>query len=513
MLSLSLGRRPWIGCWFAMAIGCVALAAGCNSGSSSNSATGTAGPAPKTITVAIAANLPGFDTETMAAQEQWIVFNHLYATLTKLSERGTAVPGLAESWKVHADAVDFKLRPGLKFSDGTPLTAQDVVASIKRLMEADAFVYAGSVAPISDVTARGDTDVRFELKRPYPSLPTIFAEPQFGIFPSEKIADPKRFFAKPVSAGEYVIKDFARNGSSITLERNPDYWGPKPAVRTLHFQVVSDPGARLAQLRSGQVDIADNLSPESFGQLTGDIKGRVIPVFGNLNLVINLADSPGSSVEFRKAVSLALDRQAINNVAWSKQSDPAYGFFSPSSQWYEPTIPTRDVEAAKKMIANSPCANGCDLPLLVEGANEPERKAAAVITQNLEEIGVHVKISQSDYGTIFSRGLEGNYTSLLMYIFDYSDAPDVLLSLGLLSDGGLNGMLSGYSSKRMDQLVMEALAASGDQRKQKIHDINELVAEDLPVVPLTSYAYVNGSRVDPAVMEQTQTSLYRVGTK
>jgi ABC-type oligopeptide transport system substrate-binding subunit len=100
-----------------------------------------------------------------------------------------------------------------------------------------------------------------------------------------------------------------------------------------------------------------------------------------------------------------------------------------------------------------------------------------------------------------------------MYIFDYSDAPDVPLSLGLLSDGGLNGMLSGYSSKQMDQLVTEALAASGAERKAKIHAINELFAEDLPVLPLTSYAYVNGSRVDPAVMEQTQTSLYRIGTR
>jgi peptide/nickel transport system substrate-binding protein len=68
----------------------------------------------------------------MAAQEQWIVFDHLYATLTKLSERGTAEPGIAKSWTVHPDAIDFTLRPGLKFSDGTPLTARDVVASMKR---------------------------------------------------------------------------------------------------------------------------------------------------------------------------------------------------------------------------------------------------------------------------------------------------------------------------------------------------------------------------------------------
>jgi peptide/nickel transport system substrate-binding protein len=512
-VSLSFGLRPRTSRWLAMALGCVALAAGCSSGSDSNSDGSKAAAAPDTITIAIGANLPGFDTETMAAQEQWIVFDHLYATLTELSERGTAVPGIAESWVVGPDAIDFKLRPGLKFSDGTPLTAEDVVASVKRLMEAEAFVYAGSVADIAAVTAPSDTDVHFELKQPYPSLPTIFAEPQFGIFPSEKIGDPKQFFKHPVSAGEYVIKDFARNGSSITLDRNPHYWGPKPAVQTLRFQVVTDPNARLAQLRSGQVQIADSLTPESFGQLSGDIKGRVIPVFGNLNFVMNLAESPGSSLEFRKAVSLAIDREAINEVAWSGQSDPAYGFFSPSSQWYEPTLPTRDVDAAKALIAKSPCADGCELPLLVEGANEPERKAAAIITQNLEEIGIRVKISQSDYGTVFTRGLEGNFTSLLMYIFDYSDAPDVPLSLGLRSDGGLNGMLSGYSSKQMDQLVTEAVASSGGERKAKIHAINELFAEDLPVLPLTSYAYVNGSRIDPAVMEQTQTSLYRIGTR
>ena len=151
----------------------------------------------------------------------------------------------------------FKLRPGLKFSDGTPLVAADVAASFKRYMTDKNNANLGLFASIKTVTAPNPATAVFTLKGPSGSFLTLLAEPNFIISPSAGLADPKTFYLKPISAGQYMISSFTP--SQTTLVRNPNYFGPRRAIPQLQFIYVKDTNTRIIQVRSGQLDFAQNI--------------------------------------------------------------------------------------------------------------------------------------------------------------------------------------------------------------------------------------------------------------
>ena len=244
-----------------------------DTGASNKSSGGTdAGQAPFTTTpkaevaslnAAYSDKLQNLDPIVAGNTTDIVIVNLLNGNLFAfpLSGTGEVEPSLAESGEFGPDNKSFevKLKDGLTFSDGKPLTAEDVVATIERAKKSKTTIFAAHYAPISKVTAVDDTTVKFEFSRAYPSFKVLLAYPNFGILESSQIGKDGSIPKVPVGAGQYVA-DGSPFGNKFTLKRNDRYGaGPKPAAAQLVFTVESDPTARLQQLASGQFDFAYDL--------------------------------------------------------------------------------------------------------------------------------------------------------------------------------------------------------------------------------------------------------------
>jgi peptide/nickel transport system substrate-binding protein len=474
---------------------------------------------PNVVRLSAGGRFADINPTTMTFQNAWTLTEFVYAPLLTLSARGTAKPNLASGWRVSRNGkrLAFTLRPGLKFSDGRPLRVKDVVATFRRLLSAKNFVYAPNVEPIRSVKAVGKSKVEMTLTRPYPALPALLAQPQFGVFPSSvTAANEKDYFTKrPISAGPYKFaSSVSPDAARVVLVRNDNYWGPKPTIPRLEYYVVPDPAARLAQLRSGQLDFADGLSPSSIPQLSGRAKATVVPVFGNYFIAPNVRKPPLNDRRVRQAISLSLDRGRMNQVVFAGKGRIARGFFAPTSQWYQATVPSGpNVAAAKRLLAGTACENGCSLTFTLLSGIEWVLQVATVAQQNLKAIGIDAKIEQLDSSVAYSRLFAGDFEITVSGIFDYTDFPDVTAGLALLSDSPLKALYSGYQSAAMDGAVKLALSRSGKAQRAAIARVNALFGQDLPLIPVLQFAYVSGSRVSPSVFRQAPTSLYQAGAQ
>ncbi len=246
----------------------------------------------------------------------------VFGTLMRLSKTGAVLPGLAESLTTK-DAITWtmKLRPNVKFSDGTPLDADAVVFNLNRFKDpSNAYTGAGLVNQITKTTVVDSTTLEFVLIQANGSFPMVFGETT-GMMgsPAAINADPRNWGAKPVGAGAYVVKEWVRD-SSMTFVRNPNYYDkPRPYIDTIVYKIIPNATTQANELRAGTIDAingafqADQLKvavdePKAYKSLDPTASG------GAMGVVCNLERAPCNDVRFREAVSLSLDYQRAREV-------------------------------------------------------------------------------------------------------------------------------------------------------------------------------------------------------
>lgn len=430
-------------------------------------------------------------------RQSYAILQLISGTLTSMDRDGKNVSmGLAASMEPRDKQFVFKLKPGLKFSDGSALTARDVVASFEHYLadkaSGNSFIYE----PIEKVTATDDLTVEFDLKRPYPSLPAILATPPSAIIPAKSIESKgleELYKGDPLpTAGQFEVKTFDQN--QITLQANPNYAGEQPTTKTLVFKKITDATARLAQVQGGGIDFADDITPKSIPQISAPLEASTAAaVNGAQFLVMNNRETATlSDVRIRQAISLAINRNQINQVAWAGQNQPALSVFPGDSPYNAPFVkPDVDVQRAKEQLAGTKCANGCTLRLIVNSDNEPRNDAAIVAQQNLKAVGIQVNIEKSEGATILTYAKDGNFD--LAFFGTYDNTPDSYL--GFLLDPSDQALYSGYSSPEMDRLLKEVTITSDAERDAAIRGINALIAKDMPFTPIAENSFTSVSRV------------------
>ncbi len=298
-----------------------------------------------------------------------------------------------------------------------------MVATFKRALADAGNVNAGLLAPVKSVTAPDANTVVFNLKSTYPSLPTVLGEPAFLVFPASGMADTKTFLKNPISAGPYKIESW--DGSDITLVKNPNFWGPKPAVNTIKLVTVIDPNTRLVQLKGGELDIADSLSSSVIPQLTGNLRPSITPLYGAVYLYVNNRNAPLNNTNVRQAISLAMDRDQINQIAFSGKSSISDAFFPQTFQCcYQSSFPSQqNIDKAKSLLAGTPCANGCNLKLMLRNGLDYADRAGVVVQQNLKAIGINASIQQVDPSVAGEAEGNGTFELEVNSLYDYVDIP------------------------------------------------------------------------------------------
>lgn len=490
------------------------LLGGCGGGGGVG-ATGGADAAPENLKVGLPAKVQTLDPDQAYNYADVNALALIGGMLYLLQPDGSVEPGLAESGEASEDGLTwiFELRPDLKFSDGSDLTADDVVASFTRAMTDEANAYAGLVEKFDAVAAEDADTVTITLDQPYPSLPDVLSQPALMVMPEEGMAKGKSFFEAPISAGPYRMTS-TLGAATTTFEQNDHYWGPAPVSKAVTFSTVADASTRVQQVQSGQLDIAFPIPAELTSRVAGEARA-VAPIgFGWTALVPRNTVAPFDNVNVRRAISDVLDRPQMAEVAWAGLVDPLKGFWPSTMPGYDDSIAAEpDVQAARGALKGTPCASGCRASLIYDTQYPSYKQLALIAKQNLAPIGINVSIEAVDSVTFTNRIYDGDFELAMIGTYDYVPIPDGLLNYNLLSTGGQQANFSGYASREMDQLIKQAGVTDGEKRGAVVEDINALFLKDAPYAVLNDTTLPYATRLDDDLAGVGQTSVLYVGTR
>ena len=429
----------------------------------------------------------------------------------------SGTPQLAESLDLSEDQLTWTvtMKPDLKFSDGTPLTTADVAATFQRIMDTpgtagDIFI-GHLIGSLSAVTANDDSTVTFALSNPLPNFPAAVSAPQMVILPASGIAAGTDFWKKPISAGRYQLDSADLVNGRYEFSANANYYDDAPReVQKVTVVTVPDAATRLAQLKSGQVDYVDNIPGNLLSQVDGDLV--LDPAQwpgGQMSLSPNHNDPIVGDINVRKAISLAVDREQIAQVALGGEEVglPLYGIpwnqsnGAPNAEPFE-----RDVDAAQALLAGTACENGCTIPVVtVTDSAWQVPLVAQVVQQQLAEIGITLELRNVSIGQASAEMADGNFGFFLRWIGYYDDGANYLGGYVYTDpDAGyytsIFGYDGGFASDELSVMSDKIKFATADELPALQEQANELYAELVPEIPLTTLSYVGVSRYSADVI-------------
>ena len=442
------------------------------------------GTTDTTLTVAISNNPSSLDPQAGPSGTDHVALYPLYATLVEFDPATLkATPGLAESWSfTDPTTLQLKLRPGLTFSDGSPLDAAAVKASLER------YRTQTNKADLSNVTAVEAPDaatVVLKEKTPDSSLVLVLADRAgMVVGPTASNAD---FAQKPVGAGPYTLVSYSP-GDRLVLKRNPSFYGTPPPMENLEMRIITDPKAAANALLSGQIDFADNLDANDMPQLQNSGKLTVeSPVGLWFDMIyFNLAQKPLDDVRVRQAINLALDRDEIIQGTVNGQGEPARQPL-PTSHWaYDKAndaIWPHDVAKAKQLMAEAGYPAGGVTLTSVATASPLEIRRNEIIRSQLAEIGIDYRVQSMDTNQGVSLYFEKQGTNAAQYA--WSGRPDPGQTYNRLFAQNSYQNPGKVAIPGLDQVLTQAVATEDTaQRAAAYARADKLIADFAPYAPL-----------------------------
>jgi peptide/nickel transport system substrate-binding protein len=473
----------------------------CGSGSSSSGADASGGSAATipegrtggTIVWSKSSEVAASDPMTNTASSAWQILNRVYENLVTLDGDLKPQPKLATAWRQTSPTTwEFTLRRGVKFSNGRELTVDDVVGSLKRLTDPKtAAPWAAQIGDVKSIKTIGDSQVEIQLAKPNAFLLPALAGPSAVILPMKELEDgsfnPRK---QQLGTGPFMVASHSQD-ELWTLKRNPYYWGKnQPKVDALSVRIMPDDAARVAGLKDGSVDVANFDTPDAVRLLGGvpNVKTVVQQTTDYYTLNVNATTSIFKDPRLREALSLAIDRKQISDVALGGTSAPtaavapAFGICEPGDMPYA----TPDLARASKLV-EAAGAKGKTVSIIAGSTYKPFAQVAQVLQQNLQQIGLKVKVEQPAQGEEFARVYLGksDFDLAISYFGGLSDPGMVLVWWG--NDQPWNK--AWYPAN--DARLLEAIAQSRTQtdaaaRKQAIKVACERISRNANMIPLVT---------------------------
>lgn len=442
---------------------------------------------------------------------------------------GHPAPGVAEKWENKDFKVwTFHLRKDAKWSDGTPVTAEDFVYSWQRLANPNtaspyaSYLQYGHIANIDDIIAgkKPVTDLgvkaidanTFEvtLSEPVPYFYKLLVHPSVSPVPKsavEKFGEKWTQPANIVTNGAYKLKDWVVN-ERMVLERNPQYWdNAKTVINQVTYLPISSEVTDVNRYRSGEIDMTYNNMPiELFQKLKKEIpkEVHVDPYLCTYYYEINNQKAPFTDVRVRTALKLALDRDIIVNKVKNQGDLPAYSYTPPYTdgmklvepEWFKWSHEKRN-EEAKKLLAEA--GYTADKPLtfnLLYNTSDLHKKLAiAVASIWKKNLGANVKLENQEWKTFLDTRHQGTFdVARAGWCADYNEPTSFLNTM--LSDSSNN--TAHYKSPAFDKIIGDTLKVTDDAQRAELYaKSEEQLDKDSAIVPV--YYYVNARLVKPWV--------------
>jgi len=403
-------------------------------------------------------------------------------------------PELATEWELtDANTWRFILRDDAAFSDGTPMTAADVVASFDFIVGAEKGTYkslfdAYSVTAVDDHTVDVSSEVPDEA-----AVPGLFS--LFRVYSADQLATEgaAALGSEPLGTGPYMIESNDQ-GVSTTLVYNPEWWGEEPSLKTLNFRYITEASTRVSELNAGSADVIDTVPPvlESQIEANTNLELLVEPFAGRRMILFNTNGGPTADEALRKAVNYAVDRDEIV-AATGGRGYPLYGTWTEGEAGYDEDYVSYeyDPEKATEILDDAGLA-GTSFTLTHQEGEETDETIALIVQEAMAAVGVTVNIESGPSSTVLTEFTSGQragaYVSNFAAIYP---GEELLLSLHLTDNGSYS---AAYGSPEVTALATELRSTiDPDERLAIIDDIQTQAIETEALwAPMLGYPLVYG---------------------
>jgi peptide/nickel transport system substrate-binding protein len=456
----------------------------------------------KTLTIGRSAAADTFDPILTAQNADIWVLDNMNANLVRVTYDGKGLePDLAESWKVLDDGkrYRFRLREGLKFSNGKPIHPSDVKFSLERLRDQKNSVMATMYQLIKAVKTPDEHHVEVvlsEVSAPFLSAMAMFAA---AIVPEDAVKSRgEDFGSKPVGAGAFKLTEWKRQ-NRITLVKNDHYWqSDKVNLDGVVWEYIPNDNTRVLNLESGQVDAAITIPFNKIDTLSHkpDIKADLDQSSREDMMLINHAKKPLDNVHVRRALFMGINRQAIVKIALfghgkvSNSFIPAGGLFhNPDNKDY-----SYDPDKAKALLKKAGVSN-LSLDLVIASGNNISDQVAVMIQSMYRKIGIKVNVIKQEKGRQWSTLQAGNYDLSLNYWVNDIIDPDEKASFSLYGYNDSRAYFTRYKNPKMKKLIEEGRRTLDKKERKKIYyEIQQLAMADVVYIDLYYSPFMNASR-------------------
>jgi peptide/nickel transport system substrate-binding protein len=422
----------------------------------------------------------------------------LFDTLVWRDAGGETIPWLATDWSLSEDGLTwtFTLRDGVRWQDGQPLTAADVVFSIEYYKSHPGVGwFMAQINEIASVTQVAENQVAIQLARPFAPFLQTTAEAML-IFPRhiwEDVADPSTFVEPEafIGSGAYRLVEYSQEEGTYLFEANPDFFLGVPYVRRIEFVPVSDPILALSNREIAAFDKFGGVTEEMLAPFRqAPFAVSEAPGEWGMFLYFNLEkETPLRDVRVRQAIAHAVDRQALVERVLFGFGDPGNpGFLPPANPFYNPDVTDYDfdLEQAKALLKDTGY-DGTPIQLVYS----PDwimasTRVVEIIQAGMEEIGIPLELVTMDQATIDAAATEGNYEMLITGFGGLGGDPDQLRrNFASASPATGFSRAQGYANADFDALAEAQVSMGGDtERREAVNQMQAILAEDLPVLPL-----------------------------
>ncbi|MFF5174609.1 ABC transporter substrate-binding protein [Micromonospora sp. NPDC000089] len=473
----------------------LAGAAGCSTGEgvdvNGGGASAGAG-AGGTLAAAIGGEPDQLDPHKTSAYYSFEVLENVYDTLVEPGPDLKMGPALATKWTTSADQLTwtFTLRDGVKFSDGSPLTSEDVVYSYNRVIK-QKLNSSYKFTTVKSVTAPDPTTVVIALTAPTPNLLANLGGFKGVAIVEKSNVESGAVKTKPVGSGPFSVASYT-SGDSIKLVRNDAYWGQKPKLDGVTFTFVKDPTVALQNLRGGEVQWTDNLPPQQVASLRegGELTVETTPSTDYWYLALNEARKPYDNPAVRRAVAFALDREAITKAAKFGLATVNQTAIPKGSPFHVDYAPYTHDPAQAKQLLDSAGVKGLTMDLMVTSEYPETVTAAQVIAAQLKEVGITAKIRTLDFAQWLDEQGKGGFDAFMLGWLGNLD-PDEFYYAQHHSGGTFN--FHKYRNPAVDTLLDQARTQTDEAaRKRTYEQAAKQIVDDASYIYLYNPDVVQG---------------------
>jgi peptide/nickel transport system substrate-binding protein len=470
------------------------------------------------LRVALVDSPQGFDPALAVVGASHQAIDLIFSGLTRLDNNSDPQPDLAESWTTDETGTvyTFKLRSGVKFHDGQPLTADDVVFTFERLMDPKTgYAYATQVESFKAVRAVDPQTVEITLSKPTGPLLTFLAFPGNFIVPKHIGAAGDGLTTKPVGTGPYVFVSYSPNQEMI-LKRNPDYYVAGYPKLDLDIKYIPDDTERTNALLGGTIDFASRVAPKDFDQIVGTPGFKGSETIGGrwYSLLTNVEGKLVDNPLVRKAISFAVDRQAMVDVLFFGHAEPMLGGPIPNWSWaYDPATdmvpPTGDVEKAKALLAEAGYPDGIDIDVTLSSSWRNLLEQGPLLKEMLAKANIRVNLlSMENPRWVEEVWVGGKYQVANNYWLSPLADPDDFIYLSYKCKSGMNAQR--YCNAKFDDLVEQARYTSDKAARKALYtEATRILDEELPLIPTVNAAILDAFSDKVVGWEPMRTGMYR----